>query len=44
MMLEDGDGFGRLLVRIIKTGIERASSVSKEMIGIPAEITRGRAN
>jgi lipase len=23
MMLEDGDGFGRLLVRIIKTGIER---------------------
>src|ERR1700733_2667132 len=35
MMLEDGDGFGRLLVRIIKTGMQKASSVSKEMTGTP---------
>jgi lipase len=44
MMLEGGDGFGRLLVRIINSGMQQASSGSKQMIGTTAAITRRRAN
>jgi pimeloyl-ACP methyl ester carboxylesterase len=35
MMLEDGDGFGQLLVRIIKAGRQQASSASKDLPSLP---------